>query len=335
MTATTPPAPPDSGTPSAGARERWLGQPELVAATILLILLGQSWISPLFDSERVATWCTVFVAVVVQSTPFLLGGVLLSAFIATVLSDRLLARLVPHRGALAVPAAGLAGIGLPGCECAAVPVASSLIRRGVAPAAALTFLLAAPAVNPAVLVSTAVAFPGQPQMVLARFIASLATAVLVGWFCLWRGDRLPLRPPALAAEHGTGWRGFTTAVRHDFIHAGGFLVLGAMLAAGVNTFVPTHIVDSVAGQAVLGVLTLAVFAFVVALCSESDAFVAASLTAFSDTAKLVFLVVGPAMDLKLASMEAGQFGRAFAVRFVPVVVITAIGSAVATGWWLL
>ena len=96
-----------------------------------------------------------------------------------------------------------------------------------------------------------------------------------------------------------------------------------------------RIVDTVAGQAVLGIATLAVFAFIVALCSESDAFVAASLTAFSDTAKLVFLVVGPAMDLKLASMEAGQFGRAFAVRFVPLVVLTAIGSAVLVGGWLL
>ena len=28
----------------------------------------------------------------------------------------------------------LAGVGLPGCECAAVPIAGSLIRRGIAPA---------------------------------------------------------------------------------------------------------------------------------------------------------------------------------------------------------
>jgi uncharacterized protein len=83
------------------------------------------------------------------------------------------------------------------------------------------------------------------------------------------------------------------------------------------------------------VLTLALFAFVVALCSESDAFVAASFTAFSDTAKLVFLVVGPAMDVKLASMETGAFGGAFARQFVPVVVMTAVLSAVGMGWLLL
>ncbi len=110
--------------------------------------------------------------------------------------------------------------------------------------------------NPAVLVSTAVAFPGQPEMVLARFVASLLTAVAVGWFCLNRGDRMRLRrrpdPPHL---HGPGR--FTATVRHDFLHASGFLVLGAMIAAAVNTFVPRSVVDTVAGQAVVGVLTLA------------------------------------------------------------------------------
>jgi uncharacterized membrane protein YraQ (UPF0718 family) len=124
-------------------------------------------------------------------------------------------------------------------------------------------------------------------------------------------------------------------VRHDFLHASGFLVIGAMLAAAVNTFVPRSVVDTVAGQAVLGIATMALFAFVVALCSESDAFVAASFTAFSDTAKLVFLVVGPAMDVKLAAMEAGAFGGAFARQFVPVVIGTAVACASIVGWWLL
>lgn len=322
-------------TETAVRRRAPIGQPELVAIGVLAVLLGQRWIVPILDTESIGTWSTIFVAIVIQSTPFLLGGVLLSAVITVLLSERVLQRLVPKNPMLGVPAAGIAGLGLPGCECAAVPIADSLMRRGVVPAVALTFLLAAPAVNPAVLVSTAVAFPGQPEMVVARFLASLATAIAVGWWCLSRGDRLPIRSRAVL-EHGhSGRERFVATVRHDFLHAGGFLVLGAMLAAAVNTFVPRSIVDTVAGQAVLGVLTLALFAFVVALCSESDAFVAASFTAFSDTAKLVFLVVGPAMDVKLAAMESGQFGTAFAVRFVPVVVVTAILSAVLTGWWLL
>jgi len=315
--------------------QRPFGQTEVVALGLLVVVLLGRWIAPLLDSASLSTWSTIFLAIVIQSTPFLMFGVLLSAIISILLSERVLQKVVPKNPVLGVPVAGMAGVGLPGCECAAVPIAGSLIRRGIAPAVALTFLLAAPAVNPAVVVSTAVAFPGQPEFVLARFVASMLTAVAVGWFCLSRGSRLPLRRLEQLPTEGTARERFVATLRHDFVHASGFLVLGAMLAAAVNTFVPRSIVDTVAGQAVLAIGTMALFAFVVALCSESDAFVAASFTAFSDTAKLTFLVVGPAMDVKLASMEAGTFGGAFARQFVPLVVGTAILSAVLIGWWLL
>lgn len=300
------------------------------------LVVSQQWLVPRLDSPALATWSTIFVAIVVQSIPFLVGGVLLAGVIATLLSEKALRRFVPANPTLGVPVAGLAGVALPGCECASVPVAGSLMRRGVAPAVALTFLLAAPAVNPVVLVSTAVAFPDRPEVVLARFLASLVTAIAVGWLWLRFAGRVPILHRQRGHDHGEGAaQAFLGSVRHDFIHAAGFLVLGAMIAAAINTFVPREIIDSVAGNFFLAVGSMAIFAFVVALCSEADAFVAASLSAFSDTAKLVFMVVGPAMDVKLASMESGQFGGAFALRFVPLVIVVAVLSACGMGWWLL
>jgi uncharacterized membrane protein YraQ (UPF0718 family) len=300
------------------------------------LVVSQQWLVPRLDSPALATWSTIFVAIVVQSIPFLVGGVLLAGVIATLLSEKALRRFVPANPTLGVPVAGLAGVALPGCECASVPVAGSLMRRGVAPAVALTFLLAAPAVNPVVLVSTAVAFPDRPEVVLARFLASLVTAIAVGWLWLRFAGRVPILHRQRGHDHGEGAaQAFLGSVRHDFIHAAGFLVLGAMIAAAINTFVPREIIDSVAGNFFLAVGSMAVFAFVVALCSEADAFVAASLSAFSDTAKLVFMVVGPAMDVKLASMESGHFGGAFALRFVPLVIVVAVLSACGMGWWLL
>ncbi|GAB3026591.1 permease [Nocardioides flavus (ex Wang et al. 2016)] len=308
----------------------------VVFAVLGALVVSQQWLVPRLDSPALATWSTIFVAIVVQSIPFLVGGVLLAGVIATMLSEKALRRLVPANPGLGVPVAGLAGVALPGCECASVPVASSLMRRGVAPAVALTFLLAAPAVNPVVLVSTAVAFPNRPEIVLARFLASLVTAVAVGWLWLRFAGRVPILHRQRTHDHGEGAaQAFLGSVRHDFIHAAGFLVLGAMIAAAINTFVPREIIDSVAGNVFLAVGSMAIFAFVVALCSEADAFVAASLSAFSDTAKLVFMVVGPAMDVKLASMESGQFGGAFALRFVPLVIVVAVLSACGMGWWLL
>lgn len=340
MSDTTHPPAADTGPATGGdparARRGATLQVYVVLAAIIGLVLTQRWLVERLDAPAIATWSTIFVAIVVQSIPFLVGGVLLAAVIATLLSERTLRRMVPSSPVLGVPVAGLAGVALPGCECASVPVASSLMNRGVAPSVALTFLLAAPAVNPVVLVSTAVAFPGRPEVVLARFVASLMTAVVVGWLWLRFAGRVPMLHRSRPHDHDASTvSAFFANVRHDFLHAAGFLVLGAMIAAAINTFVPREIIDSVAGNAVLAVLTLAAFAFVVALCSEADAFVAASLSAFSDTAKLVFMVVGPAMDVKLASMESGQFGGAFAARFVPLVLVTAVGSASLVGWWLL
>lgn len=314
----------------------WAVLGALLAAIPLQALLGSR-----LDSAVFQTWATVFLAIVVQSIPFLVFGVLLSGLISALLSERLVARLLPRSPALAVPVAGIAGIGLPTCECAAVPVATGLARRGVPPAVALTFLLAAPAVNPAVIVSTAVAFQGRTDMVVARFLASMAVAVIVGWIYVGLARRLPaLRMPRIreiSHEHGGDTRlgRFVGAAWHDLLPSAGFLVIGALIAASINVLVPLSIVETVAGQAVLAVVTLAAFAFVVALCSEADAFIAVSLTAFSDTAKLVFLVVGPAMDVKLAAMEAGQFGRRFAAQFVPLVLVVATTVASLVGWVLL
>ena len=337
MSGSTRQRPPSSTEERPAARAGGLPtQAYVVLAAMAALVVAQQWLVPRLDSPALATWSTIFVAIVVQSIPFLVGGVLLAGVIATLLSERVLRRFVPDNPSIGVPVAGLAGVALPGCECASVPVASSLMRRGVAPAVALTFLLAAPAVNPVVLVSTAVAFPNRPEIVLARFLASLLTAIGVGWLWLRFAGRVPILHRRGAHDHDESTaQAFLGSVRHDFIHAAGFLVLGAMIAAAINTFVPRSIIDGVAGNVVLAIGSMAVFAFVVALCSEADAFVAASLSAFSDTAKLVFMVVGPAMDVKLASMESGTFGGAFALRFVPLVIGVAVLSALGMGWWLL
>jgi uncharacterized membrane protein YraQ (UPF0718 family) len=110
---------------------------------------------------------------------------------------------------------------------------------------------------------------------------------------------------------------FTEAARHDFLQAASYLVLGAAAAAALHVFVPPWVFEHLAGQLLLGVVAMAVLAVVLALCSEADAFVAASLTMLPLLPRLVFLVVGPAVDVKLFAMQAGMFGRAFAVRFAP------------------
>ncbi|MGC5034327.1 permease [Streptomyces sp. DT190] len=313
-----------------------LGGAALIAVVTVVSVLGPMVALELY-TPPVAAWWTVFTAIAVQGVPFLLLGTVVSAAIGAFVPQRVLTRLLPRREVLAVPVAGAAGVVLPGCECASVPVAGSLMWRGVAPAAALAFLLSAPAINPVVLVATSIAFPGQPAMVLARLAASLGTAVVMGWLWARFGKEEWLRLPQRSAGHepGGGARAFVAGLQHDFLHAGGFLVVGAAAAATFAVVVPRSVLELFTGSPWLSVPLLALLAVVLCVCSEADAFVAASLSGFSPTARLAFMVVGPMVDLKLIALQAGTFGRSFAVRFSAATWVVAVGSSVLAGWWLL
>jgi uncharacterized protein len=309
---------------------------EVFCAVIVAALLFQRPAGAVLDVPAVRTAATVFVAVCVQALPFLVLGVVLSGAIAAFVSPAALGRLLPRRTALAVPVAGLAGAALPGCECASVPVARRLIGQGLPDAAALTFLLAAPAINPVVLVATAVAFPGEPGMVLARFTGSLGTALVMGWLWArlgraeWIAGRVRRRVVP-GAGGGARWSTFVETARHDLVAAGGFLVLGGLTSAVLNVAVPAAWLEGLAGHLVLGIAVMALLAVLLALCSEADAFVAASLATLPLLPRLVFLVVGPAVDVKLVALQSGTFGRAFAARFAPVTFAVAVACGSIAG----
>jgi uncharacterized protein len=336
VTVTTPAAPAAGGHVQPGPGRPRLGTVELFIGLLLGVVVLRGWLVDWTNSARVQTWLTIFVSIVIQAFPFVVLGTVVSAGIAALVPPAFFARALPRRPVLAVPVAGVAGAILPGCECGSVPIAGALVRRGVTPAAALAFLLSAPAINPVVLVATAVAFPGRPQMVLARLLASLAASVAMGWLWLRLGKadwlRAPQRPDLAGLSRGAA---FVAACRTDLVQAGGYLVIGGLTAATLNVVVPPKWLHAVAGQAVLSVLALALLAVVLSICSEADAFVAASLTQFSLTARLAFLVVGPMVDAKLFAMQVGAFGRRFAVRFAPATFVVAILAAVAVGVVLL
>jgi uncharacterized protein len=331
MRSTLGPSEAAPGVASGEPRRRVDGR--LVVLLVVVALYSRGTLTGSLNPVVLRTWTTVFVAIVIQALPFLVLGVLVSGAITALVSPVVLERLLPRSPVLAVPSAALAGAALPGCECASVPIAGRLCARGVQPAAAVAFMLAAPAVNPVVLVATAVAFPGQPEMVLARFLGSLLTSIAVG-LVWWRvgGDAWVERARGrVAATGGPRWLAFSSAARHDLWDAGGWLVVGAAAAATLQVLVPRSLLLAVADHPALSVLALGGLAVGLAICSEADAFVAASLREFSLTARLVFLVVGPAVDVKLIAMQSGMFGRRFAARFAPLTFAVAVCCALLVG----
>lgn len=317
---------------NANAARVW-GLPLVTCFALVLLLRRLVVTGPIVTlTGNVGTWATLTLAIVVQALPFLVLGVVVSGLIAAFLPKDVLARITPRSPFLAVPTACAAGLFLPGCECASVPVSQSLMRRGLSQAAALAFLLAAPAINPIVLVATAVAFQANPLMVWARLGASALAVVVIGWAWLVIGRPEWMRSQG-GHDHDHVARGtvFRETAVHDLLQAGGFLVIGAMVAALMKVAVTSEILNTLARAPWLALLVMAALAILLSLCSEADAFVVSSLTQVSPTAQLVFLVVGPMVDVKLFAMQSGAFGWRFATRFMPLTLTCCVAAAALVG----
>ncbi len=123
---------------------------------------------------------TIFLGVVIEAAPFLVVGVLVSQVLAVAVRRDWLVAWLPRGRLTSLTALAGLGAAFPVCECGNVPVARRLIGRGIPVAAALVFLLSAPALNPVVALSTFAAFRDRPSIVVLRLSLTLAVAVGIG-----------------------------------------------------------------------------------------------------------------------------------------------------------
>jgi len=278
----------------------------------------------------------VFNALLIEATPFILLGALVSAAIQVFMSPRAFATLGRIPRSLQLPAAAVAGMAFPVCECGSVPVARRLAAKGLAPGAAITFMLAAPVANPIVIASTYVAYKGRSIlwiMVFGRLILGVIVAMCAGWVVSrqTKDELLKPRPDDTLEddhEHGEGrMREYFGHVGNDFVFMGRFLVIGAAVAAAVQTFIPQSLINPVANTPIVSQLAMMGLAFVLSLCSESDAFVAASFVQFGASSQLAFLVFGPMVDTKLAALYMGTYNRGFfRTIIITVTAVTLVGT---------
>jgi uncharacterized membrane protein YraQ (UPF0718 family) len=285
------------------------------------------------DSEVIGTFGVIFTSIVVEALPFILIGAAASAAIAVFVPARAFTRLAALPTPVQVPAAALAGFAMPVCECGSVPVARRLILRGVHPSAGIAFMLAAPILNPIVLASTWVAYGAAgkaAEMTAARAALGLLVAITAGLVIGRHGDSIMRLAGGAQHDHEHERGSLAAFAEHlaaDFLFMGRFLVLGAAVAALLQTAVPQDWLSSVAHQEVIGALALMGMAVALSLCSEADAFVAVSFTAFPLGSQLAFLVLGPVVDAKLAVLYGATFRRRFVLRLLAVAAPIALAGA--------
>jgi uncharacterized membrane protein YraQ (UPF0718 family) len=91
---------------------------------------------------------TLTLSMVVEAMPFVILGASISAIIRLFASAQRLTKLLPKRPLLRRLSISLLGTFMPVCECGNVPVARGLVIQGLSVAESMTFLLAAPVINP-------------------------------------------------------------------------------------------------------------------------------------------------------------------------------------------
>jgi uncharacterized protein len=318
--------------PRAGSLKYGLG-----VAAALVLTAGALRVTDPTRVAAVQNFFLVFGSLLIEAMPFILMGALVSAAIEVFVPTHVFERLALLPKPLQIPISGLAGVAFPVCECGSVPVARRLVSKGLTPAAAVTFMLAAPILNPIVIVSTAVAYRGRDifwPMVLGRSSLGLICAMAVGWAVsdetrekLLRARKKP--ESEHSHSHEARPQAFFGHLAGDFVFMGRFLVVGAIVAAALQTFVPQSVIGSVATTPIVDLLAMMGLAFLLSLCSESDAFVAASFVQFGVGAQLAFLVFGPMVDTKLGILYSATFSKGF---FRTVVVTVATVTLVGTLW---
>ena len=312
----------------------------LLGLIIIVVIVGSiSRFSSGPLNAQFQTFVTIFMGIFVEAVPFLLAGSIVSGLIAVFVDQEALARVIPKQPILAALVGSLLGFTFPVCECGVVPVTRRLYQKGLPLSVGIAFLLAAPVVNPVVVLSTYAAF-GWGPVLIGRFVFTILIAFIIGLIFTFAEtdevlrpgmsltDAFASEPEVVYAHDGTDvaaaeeahahspksrrerfWQAMTVGA-DDFFDMARYLIIGSMMAATMQTLVPQSTLLALGGGPIISVVLLMILAFVLSVCSTVDAFLALSfVNSFTTGSILGFLVFGPMVDVKSSLMFLGVFRR--------------------------
>ncbi|AFQ56259.1 MULTISPECIES: permease [Bacillaceae] len=283
---------------------------------------------------------SIFISILIEAIPFILIGVILSGIIQMFVSEEMIARIMPKNRFLAVLFGALAGVLFPACECGIIPITRRLLLKGVPLHAGVAFMLTAPIINPIVLFSTYIAFGNRWSVVFYRGGLALAVSLIIGVILSYQfKDNQLLKPDEPGHHHhhhGTLLQKLGGTLRHaidEFFSVGKYLIIGAFIAAAMQTYVKTSTLLAIGQNDVSSSLVMMGLAFVLSLCSEVDAFIASSFSStFSLGSLIAFLVFGAMVDIKNLLMMLAAFKKRFVFLLITyIVVIVLAGSLLVKG----
>lgn len=306
--------------------------------------------------DQIKNFIVTFTSILYEALPFIVFGAVIAGVVEELIPPRLIQRLIPRNRVLAIAIGGFLGLPSPMCDCGILVVVRRLLRKGVPLSCCVCYLLAGPIINVVTMLSTRVAFTGMEKftdssgqltyqiggdgMMWLRvgmgYLVAFVTALIIEWQYRRHGPAKLLTPLAvpvagkadLMEELDNGKEeatrrpllqrinNITETALHDFVDVMVFLILGALLAALGRLLLKDELEVLSRSYPVFAIGIMMVLAVVLCICSQADAFVAASFVTLRPASKLAFLVLGPMLDFKLYAM----YTRVFRPRLIWTVV---------------
>lgn len=279
-------------------------------------------------SNLLTIFATRFLGIFIEALPFLLLGTVASGLIEAFVTAEDITRWMPRNAFTSTLLGTFMGFTFPVCECGVVPVVRRLYGKGLPMGVGIAFLLAAPVMNPVVLASTWIAF-GMGPILIGRFVITIVVALAVGLIFSYaarpmevlqpqsltpvRGGSINIDPTAIKQPRKPILVGLTDAMNiasNEFFEMGRYLIIGTLLAAGMQTLVSQDTLLALGQGPIVSVLVLQALAFILSVCSTVDAFLALAFAGtFTTGSILAFLSFGPMVDIKSMLMFLGVFRR--------------------------
>ncbi|EOS7890788.1 permease [Enterococcus hirae] len=308
-----------------------------------------------FIPNSVLQMSTIFLSIVIEALPFVLLGCLISGALQVFLTPERVKRWLPDNRFLSILTGSVLGFFFPSCECGIVPIVHQFVKKGVPVHTAFAFMLTAPIINPIVIFSTFIAFGNSWEMAGWRMVGSFVVALIIGiWLAYFQKESVLKTKIQQTIDHnhhhnhhhdhihGTNKheevkigriKQLSQQTGHvlthsidEFFDTGRYLIIGGLIAASMQTYLPTRVMLTLGSTKLLAIIIMLLLAFTMSLCSEADAFIGSSLLSLFGTAPVVaFLVFGPMVDIKNLLMMKRYFNGRFILMLIGLIAVSVIG----------
>jgi len=293
--------------------------------------------------DRFRDFITLSTSVIIESLPFVFLGILISIVVRFWVPEHWLHRVMPRTPWLRRVVISLVGVLLPVCECGNVPLARGFLMKGFSVPEAMTFLLAAPILNPVTIVTTYQAFGWNDGILAGRILGGFAIANLVGWVFSRHPQPEALLTPRFEAScrvevaGGSGTEGLSSGAQRVKLRSAVVafaeetstmlpaLIVGSAIAGAIQVGLSREILVALGSNPIWSVLALMILAFVIAICSNVDAFfILAFGSTFLPGGIVAFLVFGAMVDVKMITLMRTTFTTGALVRLVAIVALASL-----------